>query len=139
MIPESHHGTWSGENTLWLQPGTPKHTSPGRVELTENSLVVHWQFKGEDKLGTMKFAGPTGSVRVAWTDTFHAEDGLVLHGPLANGLLQAYGSYSDGQGGFWGWTIELDLRDPDAVALRMFNIPPGYPPMMAVALTATRA
>lgn len=138
MIPESHHGTWTGENSLWMEPGTPKHVSPGRIIATADSLVIHWQFKGVDKLGTMKLASSPGSVRLAWTDTFHAEEGQVLHGPMTNGLLTAYGSYADGQGGFWGWTVELDFRDPDVLGLRMFNVPPGYPPQIAVALNGTR-
>ncbi len=139
MIPESHHGDWSGENTLWMEPDKPKHLSAGRLVATADNLVIHWQFKGVDKLGTMKFGGPQGSVRVAWTDTFHAEEGQVMHGPMKDGLLTAYGSYSDGQGGFWGWTIELDFRNPDALALRMFNVPPGRGPQIAVSLVGTRA
>jgi hypothetical protein len=139
MIPESHHGNWSGENTLWMMPGTPKLVSLGRLIVTADNLVIHWQFKGDDKLGTMSFDGAPASVRLSWTDTFHAEDGQVLHGPMRDGLLTAYGSYSDGEGGFWGWTVELDFRSPDALTLRMFNVPPGHGPQLAVALHAIRA
>ena len=139
MIPSSHHGRWTGLNRLWLEHPSTAKESATTLAVTAENIVLTWSFKDTSKLSTFKFAGPTASARVAWTDTFHAEDGMVLHGPFQDGLLTAYGTYPDGEGGFWGWTIELDFRDPAAIELRMFNIPPGQAPEIAVAVHAVRA
>lgn len=138
MLPTSHHGRWRGTNRLWFRPDQPSHDSEGTLSIGPNTIDIAWALKDKAHAGTLQLKGSAPSTRVAWTDSFHASSGMTLHGPFRDGLLHAYTSYSDGEGGYWGWTLELDLRSPDEVALRMFNVPPGSPPLLAVDLRAKR-
>ena len=138
MIPKSHLGIWTGPNRLWFEdPATPEG-SDGRIEAGTNGLRYTWAFRGEAQSGELALAGPDASLRADWTDTWHAPDGMALHGFLAGGELQLFGTYAAGNGPEWGWQIALDLRDPKHLTLRMFNVPPGAEPVIAVDLRGER-
>jgi hypothetical protein len=138
MIPASHHGAWRGPNRLWLEdPATPER-SQGTLEASSASLSYTWSFRGAEQTGKIALSGPAGSLRANWTDTFHAKDGMVLHGRLLDGEIVLYGTYGAGEGPDWGWRIEIDGRDPEHLVLRMFNLEPEGAPAPAVDLRGAR-
>ena len=138
MLPSTHHGTWKGENRLWLEDPNAPERSDGSIEVAEASLAYTWSFRGATQRGEIALSGPKGSMRADWKDSFHAADGMVLHGLFDDGVLRLYGTYSGGEGPAWGWRIEIDLRDPEHCSLRMFNLEPAGALVPAVDLRGGR-
>ena len=137
MIPASHHGAWRGANRLWMESPEPDR-SDGTMDLAETTISYTWAFQGAPQQGRIDLFGPGGAVRAEWKDTFHASDGMTLHGAMSGGVLELSTTYGAGDGPEWGWRIVLDTLDPEHLTLRMFNILPGDTSMPAVALLATR-
>ena len=138
MIPSTHHGSWRGPNRLWLEDPTVPQRSAGTLEATEAALSYTWSFQGAEQRGEIALSGPAGALRANWTDTFHAKEGVVLHGRSLDGQILVYGTYGGGDGPDWGWRIEIDSRDPEHLVMRMFNLPPSGPPVPAVDLHGAR-
>lgn len=140
MIPTSHHGRFLGPNRLWLMPGTPAYVSDGLLEVGPDRVVVGWAHEGVARRGEVQLRGPATSCRADYADTFHAVDGLVLHGYLQGGELRLFATYPAGDGSpDWGWRIVLDWCDPDQFGLRMFNVLPDGTEALAVCLRGLRA
>jgi hypothetical protein len=137
MIPESHHGAWKGPNRLWLENPEPE-ISDGSLIASASTLSYTWLFGGQTKEGKLALFGPAGAVRADWNDTFHATSGMALHGRFDAGLLLLYGTYAAGDGPEWGWRIEVDVRDPQHLLLRMLNIDPNDNATLAVDLRGAR-
>jgi hypothetical protein len=137
MIPQSHQGAWKGPNRLWLEKPEPE-TSEGTLMADTSTLRYTWLFGGQSREGELTLFGPAGAVRAAWKDTFHAASGMALHGRFDSGVLSLYGTYGAGDGPEWGWHIEVDVRDPQHLQLRMFNIDPSDNITMAVDLRGGR-
>lgn len=140
MIPTTHHGRWSGENRLWLDgPGAPARCQAA-MTCTADGVDIRWSHADKEHSGSLRLHGQPAALRLAFQDSFHAATEMSLHGTHESGLVVARGTYEAGPGHpEWGWIIELDWRDPDALVLRMFNVVPGEGPVLAVLLTATRA
>ncbi len=140
MIPPSHQGTFKGPNRLWLMPGTPAQVSDGTLLVTADRVSIRWAHEGAAKEGELVLNGPAPSCRANFTDTFHAADGLVLHGRADGAELLLYGTYPAGDGSpDWGWRIVLDWSDPENFTLRMFNVLPDGREALAVDLRGARA
>lgn len=139
MIPASHHGSWRGPNRLWLED--PKHPERcvGTIEAADTRVRYQWTFRDAPHHGEIVLTGPAPALKAEWKDSFHMKDGTVLHGRLADRELVLYCTYPAGEGPDWGWTIELDARDPEHLELRMFNVFPDGTKMIAVDLRAARA
>lgn len=137
MIPATHVGTFRGTNRLWLEGPEPERCD-GVIEAQPTSLVVRWSFRGAAQEGTITLAGPPGAMRAAWTDTFHAKEGMTLHGRIERGVIVVHGTYPAGDGPEWGWRIEIDARDPEHLALRMTNVEPSGAEQIAVDLRGAR-
>jgi hypothetical protein len=137
MIPNSHHGAWHGPNRLWFEGPDPER-SDGRVEVGATTIMYTWSFRSQGQEGRLRLFGPEGAVRAEWTDSWHAKEGLALHGRYEQGVLVLFGTYPVGDGVEWGWRIELDVRDPEHFLLRMFNIEPGQSAVAAVDLRGAR-
>jgi hypothetical protein len=138
MLPESHLGKWTGPNRLWMEPGTKPEPSDGQLELSATRISYEWAFRGKKKEGTIDLYGPALAVRAAWTDTFHAENGMAMNGYFDERVLHLFGTYPAGDGPEWGWRIELDLRDPEHAVMFMFNLEPTGAVVPAVHLFGTR-
>ena len=139
MIPASHHGRFAGTNRLWFMPGTPAHLSDGTLEVSADRVAVTWAHEGKPKEGALVLRGPAPSCRGDFTDTFHASDGLVLHGRQDGSALYLYATYPAGDGSpDWGWRIVLDWCDPDHFSFRMFNLLPDGQEALAVDLRGAR-
>lgn len=139
VLSASHFGAWAGPNRLWMEDPSQPERSDGQIELDDAGLRYRWTFRGEAQTGEMTFAGVDAALHIRWKDTFHAADGMELYGTHRAGFFRLITTYGAGDGPEWGWTVELDLRDPEHVSLRMFNVPPGHDPMIAVDLYASRA
>jgi hypothetical protein len=139
MIPETHHGYWHGPNRLWMEdPSAPKR-SDGSIDAAATTLRYRWSLEDKPHEGLIELSGPPGAVAAQWKDSFHASDGMQLHGLLHDGQLALYGTYPAGDGPDWGWRIELDTRDPEHLTLRMFNLFPSGEVYPAVDLRGERA
>jgi len=138
MLPQSHHGTWSGPNRLWMEDPQAPERSDGSLDVSATEIGYTWTFRNEPQNGRIRLLGPAAAVHASWTDTFHASDGMHLYGFMREGFLQLVGTYGAGDDVEWGWTIEVDFRDPEHLTLRMFNVPPGHDPMIAVDLHGQR-
>ena len=138
MIPSTHHGAWRGPNRLWLEDPAAPERSEGTLEATASTVKYTWSFKGAAHHGEISLAGPAGALAATWTDTWHAEQGMLLHGLSQDGQILLYGTYPAGDGPDWGWRIEIDGRDPEHLGLRMFNVPPAGAAVPAVDLRGTR-
>lgn len=140
VIPDSHHGRFTGTNRLWFMPGTPAHASEGTLVVGAGRVAVRWAHEGAPHEGELVLGGPAPSCRGHFTDTFHAAAGLLLHGHVQGGTLRLYGTYPAGDGSpDWGWRIVLDWCDPDRFGLRMFNVLPDGTDVLAVDLWGQRA
>jgi hypothetical protein len=137
VIPASHHGTFRGPNRLWFEGPSPDRCE-GTIESTASNLRYTWSFRGKPQHGEMELAGPAGALRCSWKDTWHAEQGMVLHGHARDGEVILYGTYPAGNGPEWGWRIDIDARDPEHLLLRMFNLEPDGAPVLAVDLRGGR-
>ena len=140
MIPDSHHGRFTGTNRLWFMPGTPAYVSDGALVVAANRVSVRWAHDGAAKEGEIVIGGPAPSCSGHFTDTFHASAGLLLHGYAQGSTLYLFGTYPAGEGlPDWGWRIVLDWADPEHFSLRMFNVLPDGKEALAVDLLGARA
>lgn len=140
MIPSTHHGRFVGPNRLWFMPGTPAHVSEGTLLVAADRVSVRWAHDGAAKEGELVLRGPGPACRADFTDTFHAVDGLVLHGHRQGHTLRLYTTYPAGDGSpDWGWRIELDWYDPDHFGFRMYNVLPDGEEALAVDLRGARS
>ncbi|HMJ10714.1 MAG TPA: hypothetical protein VK524_04865 [Polyangiaceae bacterium] len=137
MIPSSHHGSWSGPNRLWFEGPEPER-SDGRIAADATTINYTWSFRGAAQQGVIRLFGPDSALRCEWTDTWHAKDGMALHGCSDENVVVFYGTYPAGDGPEWGWRIKLDFRDPEHLLLRMFNCEPGKSSVLAVDLRGER-
>jgi hypothetical protein len=139
MIPPSHHGTFAGLNRLWFFPGDPARVSDGALEVSADRVALRWAYEGKPQHGTIALSGPPSSCKGVFTDTFHAADGLVLHGRRDGATVTLYGTYPAGEGKpDWGWRVVLDGSVPDAFLVRMFNVKPDDRESIAVDLAGVR-
>ncbi|QDV04739.1 hypothetical protein Poly30_02320 [Planctomycetes bacterium Poly30] len=120
-----------------MDPDKPDR-SEGAITASGNAVLYRWSHGGKEHNGKMEFAGQPAALRASWVDTFHAAEGLTLHGFLQHGVMHLFGTYPAGNGVEWGWQIEVDTRDRESFGLRMFNVVPAEGPVPAVALLATR-
>lgn len=138
MLIATHHGAWKGENRLWMEDPSKPERSDGTLELAAASIRYTWSFRSKPHQGEIALAGPPGALRADWKDSFHAENGMQLHGCLEHDVLSLYATYGAGDGPDWGWQIELDLRDPEHATLAMFNLEPSGAVHPAVWLRGAR-
>lgn len=137
MIPDSHHGNWSGPNRLWFEPSSTERCD-GTLSVAATLVEYGWSFRGKPQTGRMALFGPAPSVRAEWRDSWHMGAGMQLNGFVEDGVLRLFGTYPAGDGPEWGWRMELDWRDPEHFVLRMFNVEPDGTIQAAVDLRGGR-
>ena len=137
MLKKEFFGDWTGKNRLWFDKPEPAR-SEGAISVSKDAIDYQWSFQGKEQQGTLRFFGPNPSLRVEWQDTFHSKDKVDMHGSFLNQFLELFGTYPDGEGGEWGWKIEIDFRDPEFLRLRMYNVEPNGNIHIAVDLTSSR-
>ena len=137
LLPTSHHGSWNGDNRLWITDPAKPFRSAGTVELSGGSLRYTWSHRERSHTGELALKGPPAALAATWSDSFHATDPFTLHGYRDSGVVRLFTTYDAGET-TWGWQIELDLRDPEACTMRMFNVIPEIGAVPAVVLHATR-
>jgi len=139
MIPASHHGRFAGTNLLWFMPGTPAHVSDGVLVVSADRVAVEWAHEDVARQGELVLRGPAPSLCCHFSDTFHAVDGLVLHGHQQGSSVRLFGTYPAGDGSpDWGWRIVMDWAHPEQFSLRMYNVLPDGQEALAVDLRGER-
>lgn len=136
-LPTSHLGQWRGPNRLWIMDPAKPFRSDGTITVESRTLRYAWSHDGTAHSGVIELKGQPAALRADWSDSFHAADPFVLHGSLESGVVRLRTTYDAGDE-CWGWQIELDFRDPEACALRMFNVMPGLGAVPAVVLQGAR-
>jgi hypothetical protein len=135
-------GQWSGTNRLWVYPGEPERESQSEATISLQligrvfSFHYTWADKGIPQEGILvaQHDPGTGVASAAWTDTWHMAHAFMhLDGRLElDGRLNLLGSYPAPPDPDWGWRITIDPESPESFRLRMFNIAPQGPEMIAV-------
>lgn len=136
-LPSSHHGAWAGPNRLWIMDPTKPFRSDGALEVAARTLRYSWAYEGKVQTGSLELKGQPAAMKALWSDTFHAKDPFTLHGFEDAGVVRLFTTYDAGDE-CWGWQIELDFRDPEGCAMRMFNVMPGMGAVPAVVLQGSR-
>ena len=144
-------GNWSGETSLWLQPGANADVSPttatvyGVAGERVISIDYGWVYNGASQDGRLLVApDDTEGVHLSWCDSFHTDASIMdlVASPEAptGAVVRATGSYRVDGSEPWGWRIELEVHGADAFELRMYNIlPASMGQMEALAVRAEYA
>lgn len=137
FLHASHHGAWRGTNRLWIMDPANPFRSDGTMTVESRLLRYTWSHEEKVHAGSIELKGQAAALKATWSDTFHATDPFTLHGFVDASLVRLFTTYDAGDE-CWGWQIELDLRDPEACVMRMFNVMPGFGAVPAVVLHGTR-
>lgn len=140
-LPASHHGAWRGPNRLWIMDPANPFRSDGTIAIEARAVRYAWSHEGHPHAGSIELRGQPSALKASWRDSFHAAEPFTLHGFMdgssGGSVLRLFTTYDAGDE-CWGWQIELDLRDPEACTMRMFNVMPGLGAVPAVVLNGTR-
>jgi hypothetical protein len=141
-------GQWSGTKQLWLAPDAEAVTSESTAQVSTVAqgqfiaLAYTWAIEGQPQDGLILFppgAGETGS-RAAWLDSWHVRDDMMpCEAAQAGSVVSLNGSYAAPPGPDWGWRIEIEAGQRDALVFRMFNITPEGQEALAVRAEYERA
>lgn len=144
-------GAFAGDGLLVLQPHAPDERAPAALRLSTVlggrllRLQHGWlRSDGRPCAGelTLGVSEGEGLLLGAWVDSFHNGSAVMgLSGPIPDGgPLRLEGSFFAGPGlARWGWQIELGPDGDAGLLLRMFVVPPGEAPALAVELAAAPA
>lgn len=139
-------GAWTGTNHLWFRPGEPGFESSTTATVAPTAqgaatlIQYTWSHEGTAHAGTMLILHQATTAEqdaVTWVDSFHTAGGLMHFrgGMNGDGALSVLGSYGAPEGPPWGWRIVLSPAVDGAFTMRMYNIKPGGPEMLAVEAT----
>lgn len=144
----SHLGRWQGSNRLHDPHTGSPDDSPSAVTiepLLQNRFVrvnYTWQYQKKPQEGSILLAFDPSSkdVTAHWIDSWHMGQAAMSCAGTRDehGSVVLKGTYAAPPGPDWGWRIELDCRDSDALSLRMFNITPEGESSPAVEATYSR-
>lgn len=137
-------GDWAGASRLWFEAdkladespvtGTIRPTLGGRFMLHEYRNTIG--DKAVEGLALIGYDLGAGQFEIAWSDTFHYGTKIMLSLGQPAGSptdCNVLGSYGDGQGGpDWGWRTTIELRTPENLVLRHYNISPQGEEALAV-------
>lgn len=138
-------GTWVGQYKLnWMDPAKSEfleEVSDGTATVTGDRIEYTWGFRGDPQSGTIDLSRVDAGVETRFVDTWHTPDGkaLVSTGTVDNDLINVLGSYGGGGGPDWGWRTEVEVADPSAFVLRMYNITPDGQEVIAVDFACKRS
>jgi Protein of unknown function (DUF1579) len=127
-------GGWAGLTLTWLEQGAAPHESPtqGSIQLILEGRFALYLYQssidGEPVHGLFTFGFNTtlNQYEASWLDSFHNNTAnmFCIGNQKENGFF-VLGSYPDPVGGpDWGWRTELELIDPDHLAITAYNINP---------------
>ena len=125
-------GTWTGHNSLWLQPGTPviESDTSATIGAVAGGKVVTldyaWTHEGEPQDGLIVLSiDDAEGVHMAWCDSFHMDAKIMnLIGDGSGEAIAATGSWQIADSEPWGWRIELEPQGLNAFQMRMYIILP---------------
>lgn len=140
-------GRWSGDNTVWLEPGAdPLRSSASadvRLEAEDQALCMRyaWAEEGKPQSGILLLVGDAtlSAWAGAWTDSWHYAHQLMdVRGTGDGNAVTVHGTYAAAPGPDWGWRLVLEPDDADRCTLRMFNQTPDGAEALAVEMRLSR-
>ncbi len=140
-------GRWSGDNTVWLGPGTDplRSTATAQVSLEAEGQALGmryaWAEGGKPQSGILLIVGDAtlSAWAGAWTDSWHYAHQLMdVRGTGGGNAVSVHGTYAAPPGPDWGWRLVLEPGDADRCTLRMFNRTPDGAEALAVEMRLTR-
>lgn len=143
-------GQWQGSNDTWFEPGKHAETKElsltARPALSGQHLLLEYEstLMGHPMLGHMLigFKADGSEVQAGWADTAHNGNGVMpLKGAwVTDTHVKLVGGYDAGEawGGWWTWTIEIELKE-NQLLVRHFNQPPNGEPYLGVEWKLQRA
>lgn len=141
-------GRWSGDNTVWLEPGTDPLRSSASADVSLEaegqalSMRYVWAEGGKAQSGVLLLVGDATLTAWAgaWTDSWHYANQLMdVRGAGDGNSVSVRGSYAAPPGPDWGWRLVLEPGDADRCMLRMHNITPDGEEALAVEMQLTRS
>ena len=134
-------GSWQATYRVWMSPEQAPLESPSRAIVSPmvngKMVCIEYDWIAEGKLveGELFIGFETQSqqVTVVWVDAWHnGERFMVCTGEVRpDGALSVLGAYPPPYGPDWGWRTVIAPGER-SFYLRMYNIPPGGPELLAV-------
>lgn len=140
-------GRWTGDNTVWLEPGTDplRSSASAEVSLAAEGQVLclryRWAEGGKPQSGILVLGGNAALTTWAgsWTDSWHYAHQLMgLRGTGDGNSASVGGTYAAPPGPDWGWRLALEAGGVDNCVLRMYNRPPDEEEALVVEMRLTR-
>ncbi len=143
-------GEWKGTKRLYLSGESgPELRSASRMTIAKVAreallmCVYTWKYEGLPHEGVLLlcYDEKANVASAAWGDSWHMNARLMqCTGAIegANKFL-VRGSYAAPPGPDWGWTIEVGVRDVNAIEIVMENISPEGEKYLAVRADFARA
>ncbi len=141
-------GNWQATYRLWMRPDSDALESPshaivspmvnGKMACIEYTWTVEGNLvEGELFIG---YENQSQQVTVVWVDAWHnGERFMICQGDVRpDGALTVLGAYPPPYGPDWTWRTVIALEEA-GFSLRMYNIPPGGPELLAVEAVYRRA
>jgi hypothetical protein len=134
-------GRWTGDNTVWLEPGTDPLRSSASAEVSLEAegqalcLRYAWAEGGKPQSGILLLVGDAAMNAWAgsWTDSWHFAHQLMdCRGSGDGNAVSVRGTYAAPPGPDWGWRLVLEAGDADRCTLRMYNSTPDGHEALAV-------
>lgn len=127
-------GDWRGTSRTIFKPGSVPLEArwEGRLALVLGGRFARFTYRssidGQPIAGELTLAYETGEKhwRLAWIDSFHTGTTiLVSTGEPGAEAIDVRGTWFAGEGHpHWGWRTIVDDAMPEALTIRMYNVPP---------------
>lgn len=143
-------GNWKGSSKVWFEPGEPIDSAEMKatfnVLLEGRFLELNYEstFQGKPLEGKMIFGAymKLNRFEVSWIDSFHTGTAIMFSfGEMKSENLNVLTEYPVGENNqqMWGWRTEMEIKNPDHVVIRAYNIIPGEAEALAVEYDLKRA
>jgi len=140
-------GRWQATYRLWMSPEQAPLESPSNAIVSPmvngKMVCIEYDWTVDDKLVEgelfIGYEAQSQQVTLVWVDSWHnGERFMICQGEVRpDGAITVLGSYSASEGPDWGWRTVIEPGE-NSFCLRMYNLPPGMPELLAVEAIYTR-
>jgi len=141
-------GSWQATYRLWMAPDSDAQESSSRAIVSPMvngkmaCIEYTWTVEGILVEGELfiGYENQSQQVTVVWVDSWHnGERFMICQGEVRpDGALSVLGEYPPPYGPDWTWRTVIAVNEA-GFSLRMYNIPPGGPELLAVEAVYRRA